>query len=112
LHKRDLWDICRQAFEEARANAAHLWTLAHVNRFVAEIIGPMRVMPGGTVCKSDAAHTDKPMWAVPTECGWRCDDGRFRDPETRSSNGVSRREQSAMDRGETRSTDSEASALE
>lgn len=62
---------CRQEFLEAKANSASLRTPAQVNRFVAEAVGPMRVMPDGTVQpKSDTAdRAEVAMSAVSIEDG-------------------------------------------
>lgn len=40
---------CRRAFLEAKTDFACLMTPAQVNRFVAEMVGPMEVLPDGGV---------------------------------------------------------------
>src|SRR5688572_26094443 len=54
----ELMAACRQAFLEAKANFAGLMTPAQVNRFVAEVVGPMVVSPDGSVRQNDTAHRD------------------------------------------------------
>ncbi|HMQ14503.1 MAG TPA: zinc ribbon domain-containing protein [Phycisphaerae bacterium] len=57
LDMDDLMADCRQAFLEAKANFAGLMTPAQVNRFVAEVVGPMTVLPDGRVVQEEAAAT-------------------------------------------------------
>lgn len=59
----------RQAFAEAKANFAGLMTPAQVNRFVAEVVGPMRVMRDGTVGQNDNTPRVETLGAVPIEGG-------------------------------------------
>ncbi len=40
---------CRRAFLEAKTDFAGLMTPAQVNRFVAEVVGPLEVLPDGSV---------------------------------------------------------------
>lgn len=50
---------CRQAFLEAKENFAGLMTPAQVNRFVAEVVGPMTVLQDGRVVQKETAATDE-----------------------------------------------------
>lgn len=61
----DLMADCRQAFLEAKANFAGLMTPAQVNRFMAEVVGPMVVSPDGSIRQNDNAHRDDSLWAAP-----------------------------------------------
>lgn len=51
----DLMTDCRQAFLEAKANFAGLMSPAQMNRFVAEVVGPMVVHPDGQVVQKETA---------------------------------------------------------
>ncbi len=51
----DLMTDCRRAFLEAKANFAGLMSPAQMNRFVAEVVGPMIVYPDGRVAQKEAA---------------------------------------------------------
>lgn len=55
----DLMADCRQAFLEAKTNFAGLMTPAQINRFIAEVVGPMTVLPDGRVVQKEAATTGK-----------------------------------------------------
>ncbi|MBW7904810.1 MAG: recombinase zinc beta ribbon domain-containing protein [Phycisphaerae bacterium] len=59
LDMDDLMHDCRQAFLEAKANFAGLMTPAQVNRFVAEVVGPMTVLPDGRIVQRETATTEK-----------------------------------------------------
>lgn len=78
----DLMADCRQAFLEAKANFAGLMSPAQVNRFIAEVIGPMVVLPDGRVVQKEAATTDEVAAAGIEDGGWS-DSVDFRAPETR-----------------------------
>lgn len=49
----DLLGDCRQAFLEAKANFAGLLTPPQLNRFIEEVVGPMLVLPDGSVVQKD-----------------------------------------------------------
>lgn len=55
----DLMADCRQAFLEAKTNFAGLMTPAQINRFIAEVVGPMTVLPDGRVVQKETAATEK-----------------------------------------------------
>lgn len=57
----DLMADCRQAFREAKANFASLTTHSQFNRFVADVIGPMAVLPDGRVVQKEAVLTAETM---------------------------------------------------
>ena len=59
LDKDDLMADCRQAFLEAKANFSGLMTPAQVNRFIAEVVGPMTVLPDGRVVQKETAAIDE-----------------------------------------------------
>lgn len=59
LDMDDLMADCRQAFVEAKENFAGLMTPAQVNRFVAEVVGPMTVLPDGRVVQKETATTEE-----------------------------------------------------
>ncbi|GMU39069.1 MAG: hypothetical protein AMXMBFR22_32600 [Phycisphaerae bacterium] len=48
---------CRQAFLEAKENFAGMMSPAQVNRFVAEVVGSMTVLPDGRVVQKETAAT-------------------------------------------------------
>ncbi len=74
---------CRRAFLEAKADFAGLMTPAQVNRFVAEIVGPMEVLPDGSVRQKEKTVDSDELSTVAIEGeGWS-DDLCFRDPETK-----------------------------
>lgn len=50
----ELMADCRQAFLEAKANFAGLMSPSQFNRFVADVIGPMAVLPDGRVVQKEA----------------------------------------------------------
>lgn len=49
----DLMAACRQAFLEAKAGFAGLMTPAQVNRFMADVVGPMTLMHDGSVVQKE-----------------------------------------------------------
>lgn len=53
----DLMADCRQAFLEAKSNFAGLMSPSQINRFVADVIGPMAVLPDGRVAQKEAVLT-------------------------------------------------------
>lgn len=57
----DLMADCRQAFLEAKANFASLMTPTQMNRFVADVIGPMAVLPDGRIAQKEAVLTAEAM---------------------------------------------------
>jgi DNA invertase Pin-like site-specific DNA recombinase len=57
----DLMADCRQAFLEAKANFASLMTPSQMNRFVADVIGPMAVLPDGRIAQKEAVLTAEAM---------------------------------------------------
>jgi site-specific DNA recombinase len=57
----DLMADCRQAFMEAKANFASLMSPSQFNRFVADVIGPMAVLPDGRVVQKEAVLTAEAM---------------------------------------------------
>ena len=57
----DLMADCRQAFLEAKANFASLMTPSQINRFVADVIGPMAVLPDGRIAQKGAVLTAEAM---------------------------------------------------
>ncbi len=64
LDMDDLMADCRQAFLEAKANFAGLMTPAQVNRFIAEVVGPMTVLPDGRVVQKENAATTEEVVAA------------------------------------------------
>lgn len=48
---------CRRAFLEAKANFAWLMINAEINRFIAEVVGPMTVLPDGRIVQKVKATT-------------------------------------------------------
>ncbi len=61
----ELMADCRRAFLEAKENFAGLMMPAQVNRFVADVVGPMVVSPDGNIRQNDNAHRDESLWAAP-----------------------------------------------
>lgn len=57
----ELMADCRQAFLEAKANFTSLMTPSQMNRFVADVIGPMAVLPDGRIAKKEAVLTAEAM---------------------------------------------------
>ena len=53
----DLMADCRQAFLEAKAKFASLMSPSQFNRFVADVIGPMAVLPDGHIAQKEAVLT-------------------------------------------------------
>lgn len=49
----DLMESCRQAFLEAKADFASLMTPSQINRFIGEVVGPMAVLPDGSVVQKE-----------------------------------------------------------
>lgn len=60
----ELMTDCRQAFLEAKANFAGLMAPAQINRFIAEVVGPMVVFPDGRVVQREAAQSTEALWAA------------------------------------------------
>ncbi len=60
----DLMAACREAFLEAKANFAGLMNPAQVNRFIAEVVGPMLVLPDGNIVQKPTAPKDESLGAV------------------------------------------------
>lgn len=57
----ELMTDCRQAFLEAKTNFASLMTQTQINRFVADVIGPMAVLPDGRIAQKEAVLTAEAM---------------------------------------------------
>lgn len=57
----ELMASSRQAFMEAKANFAGLMSPAQVNRFVAEVVGPMLVLPDGSVVQKPTVPKDESL---------------------------------------------------
>lgn len=57
----ELMADCRQAFLEAKANFASLMTASQMNRFIADVIGPMAVLPDGRIAQKEAVLTAEAM---------------------------------------------------
>ena len=60
----DLMADCRQAFLEAKDNFAGLMSPAQINRFIAEVVGPMVVMPDGRIIPKEKASKVETLEAV------------------------------------------------
>lgn len=57
----DLMADCRQAFLEAKANFVGLMSPSQINRFVADVIGPMAVLPDGRIAQKETVLTAEAM---------------------------------------------------
>lgn len=57
----DLMADCRQAFLEAKANFTGLMSPTQINRFVADVIGPLAVLPDGRIAQKEAVLTAEAM---------------------------------------------------
>ena len=60
----DLMADCRQAFLEAKSNFAGLMSPVQLNRFIADVVGPMVVFPDGRVVQKEAAQSAEALWAA------------------------------------------------
>lgn len=65
----ELMADCRRAFLEAKADFAGLMTPAQVNRFVAEVVGPLEVLPDGSVRQKEETVDGEMLSTVPIEDG-------------------------------------------
>lgn len=59
-----LMSACHQAFLEARADFASLMNPAQTNRFIAEVVGPMLVLPDGSVVQKQQNPTAEAMGSM------------------------------------------------